>query len=364
MAHCERWSVPVGNEGGAEQVPNLAEFCEAGTLNDHASTGNRHSHHELQGLNDTTSEVAPVRATQSPIGPSNTKNDEESEVIDENEEIEEIDKLLERVEELEKQLAREEEGEVIPQVADVETPTQAQIDQHELTHTPYRRWCKACNKGLAIRDKHQKSKRKKKSTLRRNVPDTEAPENGQTKYSMDYMTMDSINEEKAPATLVMVNHEDGGIFAYATLGKGIQGDKSWLPKRIAKDIDNCGTKEAKVQVKSDQEPGIVVVQEDVRMSRQGKTICINSPVGESECNGRAGNAVRQVQVKVRTFRAAIEEHTKTKMDMSRPFATWMIRWAGESITKYGRGSDGKTSWQRRRGESCNKPIAFIGENVL
>ena len=91
MAHCERWSVPVGNEGGAEQVPNLAKFCEAGTLNDHASTGNRHSHHELQGLNDTTSEVAPVRATQSPIRPSNTKNDEESEVIDESEEIEEIE---------------------------------------------------------------------------------------------------------------------------------------------------------------------------------------------------------------------------------------------------------------------------------
>jgi len=60
--------------------------------------------------------------------------------------------------------------------------------------------------------------------------------------------------------LVMVNHEDGGIFSNATLGKGIQGDKSWLPKRIAKDIDNCGTKDAKVQVKSDQGPSIVVVQ--------------------------------------------------------------------------------------------------------
>ena len=112
MAHCDRWGVSARNKNSTEQESNLAEFCEAGTLNDHASTGNRHSHHELQGLNDTTSEVAPVRATQSPIRPSNTKNDEESEVIEENDEIEEIDKLLERVEELEKQLAREEEGEV------------------------------------------------------------------------------------------------------------------------------------------------------------------------------------------------------------------------------------------------------------
>ena len=110
---------------------------------------------------------------------------------------------------------------------------------------------------------------------------------------MDYMTMDSIGEEKAPATMVVVNHEDGGIFSYATEGKGIQGDKIWLPRRIAKDIDNCGTKDARIQVKSDQEPAIVNVQEEIRDIRKGKTICTNSPVGESECNGRAENAVRQ-----------------------------------------------------------------------
>ena len=173
-------------------------------MNSEVRTGCRHSYSELQGLDNTTSEVAPVRATPSPIRPSNG-------AIDENDEMKEIDKLIERMEDLEKQLAREEASEDVPRVADVETPTQEQIDRHELTHTPYRRWCKACNQGLAIRDKHQKSKRNR--ALQRTVPDTETSKDGQTKYSMDYMTMDSINEEKAPATLVMVNHEDGGIFS-------------------------------------------------------------------------------------------------------------------------------------------------------
>ena len=59
--------------------------------------------------------------------------------------------------------------------------------------------------------------------------------------------MDSLGEEKAPATMAVVKHEDGGIFAYATTGKGVQGDKRWLPKRIAKDIGNCGTKEVKTR---------------------------------------------------------------------------------------------------------------------
>lgn len=81
------------------------------------------------------------------------------------------------------------------------------------------------------------------------------------------MTMDSQADEtttgKAPATMVMVNHEGRGVFSYATTGKGIQGDRHWLAKRIAKDIDNCGTKEAKIQVKYDQEPPIIIPQQEI-----------------------------------------------------------------------------------------------------
>ncbi len=68
---------------------------------------------------------------------------------------------------------------------------------------------------------------------------------------------------------------------------------------------------------------------------------MNSPVGESECNGRAENAVRRVEIKVRTLRSALEEKLGAKVDMSRPFATWLIRWAGEVLTKYTIGRDGK-----------------------
>ena len=73
---------------------------------------------------------------------------------------------------------------------------------------------------------------------------------GQTKPSMDYMTMDSQDDEvKAPASLVIVEHQDGGILSHATACKGIQGDRHWLATRAAKDIDNCGTKGAKAKSK-------------------------------------------------------------------------------------------------------------------
>ena len=106
------------------------------------------------------------------------------------------------------------------------------------------------------------------------------------------------------------------------------------------------------------------MQEEIRELRRGRTIYVNSPVGESECNGRAENAIRRVEVKVRTLRSFIEEQTRSKVDMTRPFATWLIRWAGEILTRYTKGKDGKTPWERRRKELCAKNRVPIGEKVL
>lgn len=196
------------------------------------------------------------------------------------------------------------------------------------------------------------------------VPDTEEPKEWQTNYSMDYMTMDSADGEKALASLVLANHEDGSRSSHGTTVKGIQGYKYQLAKRIANDIHNCWSKDANTQVESDQEPPITALQEEVREIRKGKTICTNSAVGESECNGRAENAARQAQIKARTSRAAIEPNTKQELYMTRLFATRFIRRAGEVITKHSCGKDDKTFWQRRRGEACDKPIAPVGGKVL
>ena len=95
------------------------------------------------------------------------------------------------------------------------------------------------------------------------MPDVESKHNGLSQFSTDYMRMDSQDKDKSHSTVVMVNHEDGGVFAYATPGEGIAGDKYWLPKRMAKDIDNCGSQDVQVQIKSDQEPAIVTVQEEI-----------------------------------------------------------------------------------------------------
>ena len=121
-----------------------------------------------------------------------------------------------------------------------------------------------------MRDTHfRKRYRKKKGGYKYTkmgelrVSDTEPAKNGVTKVSIAYMRMDSEDSEKSTSGMVLVNHEDGGSFSYATPWKGILGDRYWLPKRMARDIDNCCIKEAKIHIKNDQEPAIVVVEEDV-----------------------------------------------------------------------------------------------------
>ena len=196
----------------------FAKFCEAGAMSGTQLNTGANSSTELQGL-DATSQAATNRTTLNPISPDKGAKHNKSAIAESKDvdEIKEIDKMLERVEELEDQLKRESEEGDVKIVKDVETPTHEQVTRHEATHTPYKRWCKECNKGLAMRDKHG---RKKKREIKK-VPDTETSENGQTTYIFDYMTMDSVDEEKAPATMVMVNHEDGDIFAYGAAGKGI-----------------------------------------------------------------------------------------------------------------------------------------------
>ena len=119
-----------------------------------------------------------------------------------------------------------------------------------------------------------------------------------------------------------------------------------------------------IQIKSDQEPAIAAVQEHIRLHRIGHATLTNSPVGQSECNGRAENAIRRVEEKTRTLMAQLEEGVGQKVPKGSNIISWMARWAVELISNYSSGYDGKSPYERLRGESSKVPIAIFGESVL
>ena len=60
------------------------------------------------------------------------------------------------------------------------------------------------------------------------------------------------------------------------------------------------------------------VQRQVVAVRPGETAPMNSPVGESQSNGRVENAVQRVQGLIRTLKGALERRLNTKTRSSDP----------------------------------------------
>ena len=137
----------------------------------------------------------------------------------------------------------------------------------------------------------------------------------------------------------------------------------WIQKRPAQDIDNAGHKEVKVVIKSDQEVSMVALQHEVQRLREAKTIPANSPVGESECNGRVENTIGRVQDKMRTLKSHIEAEIGLEIDKMDDLMSWIIRWSGELITRYYVGKD-RVACERISSKVCNKPMCQIGDVVL
>ena len=220
----------------------------------------------------------------------------------------------------------------VPIVKVPDKPTKDVWLRHQATHTPYAAWCRHCVAARMVRHQHPSKGRRKIF-----VKDTESLDGQPTTISIDYMYLHertSQNKEGTcnPPQLIMIDHKSGRVWSYRVPYKGILEGASWLPKRIVQDLDNCGYGEVQLQFKSDQEPAIVMLQTAVQDLRPNSTPT-NSPVGESESNGSVENAIRRVLEQVRVIRHQFECGIKAKIPDDAPMMAWLIRWAGELISK-------------------------------
>ena len=74
-----------------------------------------------------------------------------------------------------------------------------------------------------------------------------------------------------------------------------------------------------------------------------------SPVGQSASNGMAERAIGSVGAQVRVIRSALEERWGVKLVGEHPIFTWMAEYAAVLLSRIEVGQDGKTSYERPRG---------------
>ena len=140
-------------------------------------------------------------------------------------------------------------------------------------------------------------------------------EDGVPRVSMDYMFLtehgifgtideaeasmqaDSDAQRHCLTVMVLKDFRYKSIWAYPVEGKGVSAAE-WLITQILEDLDTCGLDQCRLVLKSDQEPGIIEVQQAIKAARgrahDHGTAIENSKVGDSNSNARVERAIQEI----------------------------------------------------------------------
>ena len=256
------------------------------------------------------------------------------------------------------------EAEVQRAAVDPGQPTRGQREEHNLTHFPFRSWCRACVLGRA----KDKPSRKIKAQFAESVlprvrmdycfltedVDKESGEHGETEV------------ESARTTITVAVMQDSltkSVWAYAVESKGSM--EEWMVQQACEDLETIGLKNERIVLKSDQEPAMVDVLKEIQKKREcdfGSALD-NSRVGDSDSNGTIESAIGSFEGVARTLRIALEEKIGAKVAASDPIVPWLIRHAGHIITRCWVRPNGKTAYQMIKGRRSNVHLKEFGEAV-
>ena len=126
--------------------------------------------------------------------------------------------------------------------------------------------------------------------------------------------------------------------------------KRQLWEEMQEFVRTIKTDTGRVEVKELTEPQVVLEQ---------------SPVGESQSNGRVESAIGRVKGQIRALKLDVEANYKTKLSDSHPIWPWLIEYAAQTLHVFGATrEDGLSPAQRIRGKTAQGPRARIGEKVV
>ena len=111
-------------------------------------------------------------------------------------------------------------------------------------------------------------------------------------------------------------------------------------------LRECGNELAKITIKTDQEPAILAIAEDVIRFRAAngseETISENSPTYSHQSNGIVERGVQSVEGMIRTLRSALEERIQTTLEIGDAVWPWLVEYASYLLNRREVSHDGKT----------------------
>ena len=239
------------------------------------------------------------------------------------------------------------ESRKVTRMLDPKLPTKAEIAEHQLTHLPYRNWCPHCVKGRGKERDHRKH---------------EVDEPGLPEYHVDYCFPGNAEGEKLTVLAIVERHTKMRK-AVVVPAKGSTG--RYAARMVLDFIQECGDKDRDVIVKSDQEPAIKALVNDICMARTGaKTIMENSPVGSKGSNGIVERTVQMVEQYLRTMKSQLDARYMVDINIKHPVITWMCEYSMFLLNRLEVAADGKTSYERCKGKRANVMGLEFAEKVM
>ncbi len=232
---------------------------------------------------------------------------------------------------------------------DPKLPSELEVKEHYTNgHLPYRSWCHHCVRGRGRERDHRKK--------------GEAEESGVPEYHMDYCFPGDEGEHRL-TVLVAVEKHSKMKKAIVVPNKGSTG--RYASRVIVGFMEELGDKDRDIILKTDQEPSIKFLVDDVSTERTGaKTIKECAPRYSKGSNGVVERAVQAVEQCIRTLKSSFDERYKVKVDIQHPVITWLCDYASFIMNRLEVGADGKTAYERIKGKRAEVPGLEFGEKVL
>ena len=233
-------------------------------------------------------------------------------------------------------------------------PTDQEREDHMVSHVPYRAWCRHCVAGRGRSEPHQV----------REHSDDAIPE-----VAIDYGYLQPKEEEGQDdegSSPILVLRVVGGRW---TASEALPSKGTTHDHNVKTLVDMCVmTGLAKFRFKSDQERALLAVKRSamkILKETHGVTVIPEeSPVGESQANGTAEGAVRDVKGLVRTLRHSVEELHGTTVGPSHPSLPWMVRHASSLYNRGQRDANGRTPYELIKGKPYRRQLPAFAEKIF
>ena len=170
------------------------------------------------------------------------------------------------------------------------SPTPQMVEDHNVSHLPFRAWCSACVRGRGKAEPRRKAVGKEEQQI--------------PTISIDYGFFgdEGVGGSEMPV-LIVFDRWSKCIWSHPVPSKGV--GHPWSSTVLLRDLEKTGYR--RLVLKSDQENSIKALAQSAKDGFKGEVILEHSPKGESKSNGEVGRAVQSVRGLARTLKDFVEQ---------------------------------------------------------